>query len=224
MGVIETALFYLLIGAAVGAALLLRETRSSLTARVALASLGVLCWPFFAALLLARSHPPETTAGPHGSPLDLRISQAERVLEQALERLDLATSELVAREVERVRHLVDPLRAMAHRLAEMDALLAAPEFDREQAARRFAALESSARGDDPRLETLRARLRNIDRLERMRAQTETALDRALLELEELGAQVRLLKFAGRTDEEVLERLRAIAAGIEGLAEELWSAA
>lgn len=223
MGVIETALFYLLIGAAVGSALLLRETRSPLFARVAIAALGVLCWPFFAALLLARAHPAET-AGPRGSALELRISQAERVLEQALERLDLATSELVAREVERVRHLVDPLRAMAHRLAEMDALLAAPEFDREQAERRFAALESNARGDDPRLETLRARLRNIDRLEKMRAHTEAALDRALLELEELGAQVRLLKFAGRTDEEVLERLRAIAAGIEGLAEELWSAA
>jgi hypothetical protein len=103
---------------------------------------------------------------------------------------------------------------MARRAAEMTALLATPEFSRERAARTLADLDE----DDPRAASIRARVTNIDRLESMRSRTTQAMERVLLEVEEIGSRMALLRFSDRPEEEVVRMIRDITASVEGVAD------
>ena len=70
----------------------------------------------------------------------------------------------------------------------MAALLTTQEFSRERAVRVLEELESGEKGrDDPRIASVRARLANIERLDGMQARTVEGLERALLEVEEIGS-------------------------------------
>jgi hypothetical protein len=215
MGVVETGVVYLAIGLAVALATVLRSAAGS--RRVLVGAAALLFWPFYAVLLF---DPPPPKRGE----LETRIGEADRLLAAAVARLDGFASDILEPEVERIRRLAEPLRAMVRRLEEMDELLASPEFDRGRAEAKLAELDGLAAPDDPRTQSLRARLRNIERLSEMRAHTRIELERALLRIEEMSAEIALLKFAGRPDAELLRELKEIADGVEGLAEGLWSAA
>ena len=129
--------------------------------------------------------------------------------------------EVVAPEVARVHGLAGSMTAMEQRVREMDALLATSEFDAAAAGAALAQLE--ARGlaeDDPRLESVRSRLRNIDRLRQMRNRTGDDLERIVLRLEEMSSQLRLLEFAGRSDAEVVQAIKEIADSVQEVTEGL----
>lgn len=96
-------------------------------------------------------------------------------------------------------------------------LLATPEFDASRAAVLLAELSGRVTDrHDLRESSLRTRLRNIEKLQALRAHTAEILERSLLKLEELSSQVLLLRFAVDPEREVAELMRDIAASVEGL--------
>lgn len=217
MGLSGTLLMYSLIGLAVAIATVLQDSAAS--SRRALSFTGALLfWPLFAPLLFR---------GPRTVPIARQTSGTRRELDQQLARallkLQGVSSGLLAPEIERVRGLSSQLTGMIRRLEEMDRLLSSPEFDRKEAEQRLAELTSRAQKDDPRIESLEARLRNIDRLHAMRARTHAELERALLMIEDLAARAVLLELAGRPDMEVVQHIKDIADGVQRIAEGLWPA-
>jgi hypothetical protein len=137
----------------------------------------------------------------------------------ALSRLDGIAEDVLAPEIERVRGLAAALHSMAKRLKEMDRLLDTPEFSRSRAEALARELEAKGLAvDDPRKESVGARMRNIDRLAGMRARLAEELDRALFKMEEMSSQAVLLNFAGRGEGEVTRMMKEIAASVEAVAE------
>lgn len=223
MGVLETTVLYLLIGLVVAAALLLREEPGQgLAGRLALVG-GALCfWPILAPGLLAsraprREQPPVVAS----TALATRIAAAQEQLLSALGRMDGLAEEILAPEVARIRGLSGALHTMERRCSEMGALLATPEFDEARALALLAELGGRGRGDeDPRLQSVRARLKNIERLRAMERGTADELERVLLKLEELSSQLALLKFAGRPEAEVVRLIKELAESVSGITDGL----
>lgn len=218
MGIGGTLLIYGLVGLVIAVAVVSVEKKSGLESAALFAG-SLVFWPVFAPSVLARR------AGVEGARPDRKADRRfDRQLAGALARLDDLPAGVLAPEVIRVRGLSEQLGAMSARLEEMDRLLASSEFDRRRVERRLSELSSAALENDPRLETLRARLKNIDRLVAMRDRTQVDLERALLMIEELETQVVLLDLAGRPDADLVQHIKEIADGVEGIAEGLWPAA
>jgi hypothetical protein len=214
MGIRETSLIYLLVGAVIGAALVLRSEDTSPPRRALLGAAGWVFWPFFAPLLLGSKRIPAARGA-----FDARIRGAESQLVAALSRIRGVAEDVVAPEVARVHGLAGSMTAMEQRVREMDALLATSEFDGRAAAAALTQLEGRGLDrDDPRLESVRSRLRNIDRLRQMRNRTGDDLERIVLELEEMSSQLRLLEFAGRSDAEVVQAIKEIADSVQEVTE------
>jgi hypothetical protein len=248
MGIIETALIYGLLGAVVAAALGLRAERAHPLYRAGQVLVWWLLWPLFAPALLggrealttatttttaatATSATASTSASSPGGgagarpglksgpALDPRLRAAEERLLGALGRLDGVTHALLTPEIERLRGLTGALGGLVKRLAEMDALLGSPEFDARQAAATLEDLLRRGQGDDDaRVESVKNRLRNIARLQEMHRRTGEQLERALLKMEEMSSQLLLLQFAEGPEVDVVDRVREIAASVEGLSE------
>jgi hypothetical protein len=222
MGVRETCIIYLLIGVAVGVAFTLKTGSGGAWSRAAGCVAGVLFWPLFAPLVLgAGRSEPRSDAENGGPALDARIHRAEEKLVGALSQVEGVAEEVIAPEVTRVRGLAGSMASMARRVRDMDALLASQEFDPGVARAALQALAARGVGDaDPRAQSIRARLRNIERLEGMRARTADDLERIVLKLEEMSSQIHLLKFAGRSDEELVGMIKGIAESVAQAAESL----
>ena len=221
MGLVETTIVYGALGLVVSGAMALREERPAGAKLLGQVALSFVFWPLFAASVLARARDPEraeTTAGPLAS----RIRAAEERLVSAIARVEGGVAaQALAPEVARIRSLGGSLTAMARRLAEIDELLGAPEFDEPAARAAQRDLAARARGeDDPRLVSLNARLANIERLRAMRARTSDDLERALLAMEEIASQMLLLKFAGKPDAEVIRLVKDVADSVQAITEAL----
>jgi hypothetical protein len=216
MGLASTAVLYAAIGLCIASALTLRQERVGAAQRVGAFALGAVFWPFFAPGLLAA----RATPVPHAP--QARIAEAR--LLAALEKVEGIAEEVLAPEVARVRAITGQLGSMERRVAEMDELLRSPEFDPAAAK---AALESLALravlDDDPRVQSVRARLRNLERLRTLRDRTASDLERVCLKLEEMSSHLQLLKFAGRPDAEVVRLVKDIAESVEGVTEGLLAA-
>ncbi len=222
MGITETGIIYGIIGAVVASAMWLARPASSAIIGGARFVLHTVLWPFFAPVLLGSSTERRAPPGkePSGSS-DPRVAEAEARLLDALASLDGVAEDILGPEMERVRELTGSLGIMSRRIGEMDELLATDEFDEERAHK---ALETICAEDEPdnraRRDSVQARLRNIRRLKQMRQALSADLDRAILEIEEISSQIRLLRFADRPEHEVSGLIQDIAATVEGLSEGL----
>ncbi|MHB8877602.1 MAG: hypothetical protein ACYC8T_28255 [Myxococcaceae bacterium] len=208
MGITSTAVIYATIGLCIAAALALRDEHSSAARRAGTFALGALFWPLYAPGLLAARPPPLAAAPP------THIHAAEARLLAALSRVEGIAEEVLAPEVARVRAITGQLSSMERRVAEMDELLGSPEF--APAAAEAALRDLAGRGvsdEDPRVQSVRARLRNIERLRALRDRTAGDLERVSFKLEEMSSQLQLLKFAGRPDAEVVRLVKEIAESV-----------
>lgn len=218
MGVIETCILYVLLGGVVGVALVLRAEGRSPGARAITFVSGVFFWPVFAPFLLAPARPSATAAVAPPS------RAARDRLVGALGQVEGLAADVLRPEVARLRGLVEAVGKMEARVAEMDTLLATPEFDRAAASGQLEAL--ARRGlppEDARVQSVQARLRNMERLVAMRERTAADLERVVLQLEEMGSRLQLLKFAGRPDAELVELLQSVASSVEEVTEGLLAA-
>jgi hypothetical protein len=217
MGIRETSLIYFLVGAVVAVALVIRSDEASRPRRALVGAAGLVFWPLFAPVLLGG----KGRGSLSGNAFDARIRGAEAQLISALSRIRGVAEDVVAPEVARVHGLAGAMTAMEQRLREMDVLLATAEFDAGAAGAALARLEERGLAeDDPRLESLRSRLRNIDRLRQMRNRTGDDLERIVLKLEEMSSQLRLLEFAGRSDAELVQVIKEIADSVQEVTEGL----
>lgn len=229
MGLVGTAIIYAILGLVVAAATALREERPSKARLAFLFTLGVLFWPLFAPVLLGRPGAPgadDSREGGSEGGSDARIRAAEADMLAALAKVKGGVAgEAMAPEAAKVRDLAAGLRAMAVRMGEIDEALAAPGLDPAGIEAQLA--ELAARGGseaDSRFLSLRARLRNIERLRALRVHTGDDLERALFKMEEITSQMLLLKFAGRPEAEVAELIDGIAGSVEGVTEALFATA
>jgi hypothetical protein len=216
MGVIETCILYLLLGGVVAVALVLRAEGKGRGARVVTFVSGIFFWPVFAPFLLSSSR--------QEAPVTPPARAAQSRLLAALGQVEGLAADVLRPEVARLRGLVDAVGKMEARVAEMDALLATPEFDRAAASGQLEAL--ARRGlppEDARVQSVQARLRNMERLVAMRERTAADLERVVLQLEEMGSRLQLLKFAGRPDAELVELLQSVASSVEEVTEGLLAA-
>jgi hypothetical protein len=219
MTAIGTAVIYLVLGAVVAAALLLREEQAAPSRKAALALGALLFWPLLAPFLASG---PVAGKSPR-KPAVVRLGVLPAELLASLEHLPPLAEEMLAPELARIRGLEGATGRMSQRLREMDALLATAEFDRSAAQAALSALEGRHVADsDPRVQSVRARLRNIDRLQTMRTRTGDNLERVVLKLEEMSSQLQLLRFAGGGDAEAVHLLKEIAGSVADISEGLLS--
>lgn len=204
-----TLLIYLLLGGVVAAAMRARERVGPLTLL-----LWLVLWPFYAPLLFAPTAP---------AAQDDVITDARADLRAALAELPGSTRALLTDEVDRVLALTDGMARIAVGIADMDAVLATPSFDAILTRQTLDAL--IARGceaADPRVVSVQTRLANIEQLHKLRARRAADLERALLTLQALTSEVRLLAcaFLGRGD--VPEAIAQVTALVRALAEGLFA--
>jgi hypothetical protein len=225
MGLSGTAIIYLLLGLVVASATVLGEatTRPSAGRIVFLFTVGAVFWPLFAPTLLGGRAGAAAGDGAGGEG-DERIGAAEADMLAALAKVKGGVAgEAMAPEAAKVRDLASGLRALAVRRAEIEEALRAPGL--ATAAIEAQLAEATARGgaeSDPRVQSLRARLRNIERLRALRGRTGDDLERSLFKMEEITSQILLLKFAGRPEAEVAELIDGIAGSVEGVTEALFA--
>lgn len=205
-----TIILYLLLGLVVAVALAAR-TRAGWSTRVG----WCLLWPFYAPLLF--DQPP--TAAPDADP----ITRARVELRAALTELPADTRRLLADEIDRVVALTDGMTRIAEGVADIDAVLATASFDPDQAESIRATLE--ARGcppGDPRMRSVLSRLENIERLRALRARRAADLEAALLTLQALTSEVRLLGCASFGQDEAPAAIAQVTALVRALAEGLFA--
>jgi chromosome segregation ATPase len=189
MVALVTAVSYCLVGIAVAAVLGRGEARGAMG--LARMSLQACLWPLFLPVLLP------SPSAPTGTPENARIDAAEATLHDALQRLGRELGDSLSLETARVRSLGTALRSAARRLSELESVLSAPDHDREKLSRELAALE--ARSDSkPVADILRERLAHLSRLEALRTQARTDLERALARAGELATRLTLLRYEGAT--------------------------
>jgi hypothetical protein len=228
MGLSGTAIIYALLGLVVASATALREARPRAGRIAFLFTVGAIFWPLFAPMLLGgRGDAAGDDAGAGGdSGGNARIRAAETDMLAALAKVKGGVAgEAMAPEAAKVRDLANGLRAMAARMVEIDEALRAPGLD--PAAIEAQLADVAARGgseSDPRAQSLRARLRNVERLRALRGRTGDDLERSLFKMEEITSQMLLLKFAGRPEAEVAELIDGIAGSVEGVTEALFAIA
>lgn len=205
----STLFIYLLLGGVVAVAMRMREAAGPLAF-----GLWVIFWPFYAPLLFA----PTVTAQQ-----DDLITGARADLRAAVAELPPSTRALLADEVDRVLALTDGMARIAVGIADMDAVLATPSFDAALTRQTLDAL--TARGceaADPRVLSVQTRLQNIEQLHQLRARRAADLERALLTLQALTSEVRLLACAFLGRGEVPEAIAQVTALVRTLAEGLFA--
>lgn len=219
MGIVETLILYVLIGTAIAASLGAR--RGMLTAR-ALPELAmwVLFWPFFAPAVLAQNPGSRATAtgsSPTATAPSNRLHEAQERLLQAVHQVDGVAEGVLRPHLTQIDSMMRSLDHAQARLGEMEELLHSPEFDVAQVDGALQTLRSRGYDDEEaRVRSLLSRRRNIERLRHMRDHTSDELERALLRLDEMSSQVKLLRFAEQPESRLASLLKDVAGNVEDL--------
>jgi hypothetical protein len=217
MLLLETAIFYLLIGTAVAVAVYLRDRGNSPIKIAMKSSTACLFWPLFVPLLLASSSEDssEPTKSPqseaHHDSLAAAISQVETELDTALGGLDGWAEDVLASEQHRLAELRTAWKAQADRIRHIDQLLAEPAAAVDSLAQVAVDVESARKSEQTRLE-------NIQQLARLRNRMHADLIGTLAWVRELVTMIHLAKFSGAPAARAEELVAQIAAAVQGLSE------
>ncbi|MBV9126238.1 MAG: hypothetical protein JO112_23050, partial [Planctomycetes bacterium] len=186
-------------------------------------------WPLYLPILLSGQAAPEKSqSSPKPSAVKddmaAAIAQVEAELEAALGSLDGWAEGVLAREKDRLQELRGAWNAQAHKIREMDLLLALPEPDGDDNEVGNTLLPCPT-GLDPAADRLRhslqARRQNLERLRRVRQRAAEDLMATLAWVRELVSMIHLAKFTGAPASRAEELVAQIAAAVEGLSELTW---
>jgi hypothetical protein len=209
MGITETALFYLVIGVAIGFAVALSGKRTSFANQLFRIATATLFWPFYLPLLLTpasagghlESHlihlPDDETAA--------KIMQAEHELNSALSSLDGWVGGTRARHGNTINELRCAWTSQSKRIREIDEFLsqndvgAATNSDNELVSR-----------------SERARRANISQLREVRERAYGDLVASLDRVRELASMIHLAKFTGAPTSRADELIAQLAATVKSL--------
>jgi hypothetical protein len=214
MALAESLLFYLLIGLAVAAAVVIAGERREFLQPVAAA----IFWPLFVPILLSRrvvnesvEHDERPATGDPDDALARNIAQVDDELSAALASLDGWAESAIARERVRIDELRGAWRAQAKRIREMDRVLATVDAEPQPPT---SASEVTGRTG----QSVRARRDNFARLRNVRDQANADLLTTLASVRELVSMIHLAKFTGAPGSRADELVTQIAAAVEGLSE------
>lgn len=216
MGLSQTTLFYLVIGAAVAVAVWLRNDRRSLTGELFQSLLVLAFWPMYLPVLLTQTDESRETPlshRPSPTPRDdisAAIAQVETELASAVSSLDGWAENLLLDEETRFSELRAAWRVQAERIRELDRLLAKPEFAISEPATTSASTRLS--------QSEQTRRENIDRLRLVRRRLHDDLMGTLAWVRELVTMIHLAKFTGAPPSRAEELVAQIAAAVEGMSE------
>ena len=227
MGLSETILFYLLIGAGVSVAVLLSENELSPAERSFQTATAVLFWPLYLPVLLRQPHLPaefsenSSQTAEVSDGMSAAISQVEAELDAALRSLDGWAEGPLAQEHERLSELKSAWHLQAERVRELDRLLRQPEFGADvtwEGEPGSQDISGQPRLSERILHSEQTRHENIQRLREVRRQLHDDLMGTLACVRELVTMIHLAKFTGAPPSRAEELVAQIAASVEGLSE------
>jgi hypothetical protein len=209
MNLLSTSLvLYLMIGAGVALAVYLADRSGSRSERCFRVLTALPFWPLYVPVLLRGAEPAPSPGDhvPHDD-MDAAIAQVDDELQTALASLRGWAEGVLVREKDRLAELRTAWIAQAERIREMDRLLQLPAQvvrpTHEPASSRLQQCEQ-------------ARLRNLDRLHRLRQRAHDDLIGTLAAVRELVSMIHLAKFTGAPASRAEEIVAQIAAAVEGL--------
>ena len=218
MLLLETAIFYMLIGVAVAVAVYLRgDAKTPLGMTFELVAVCAF-WPLFVPMLLSTgeaSTASRSTAHPavnvKADALSAAIGQVEAELDAALEGLDGWAEDVLNSEQHRLEELRTAWKAQAERIRELDQLLKAPTARVDSLAEVGADVERARQSES-------LRQGNIRQLTTLRNQMHADLVGTLAWVRELVTMIHLAKFSGAPAARAEELVVQIAAAVQGLSE------
>jgi hypothetical protein len=216
MLLVETAIFYLLFGAAVATAVYVRGTRQRGIRTMFDVTSACLFWPLYVPVLLAPVQDravtvaTESNADRHDS-LSAAIAQVESELDTALEGLDGWAEDVLNSEQHRLEELRTAWKLQAERIRELDRLLCATETGGDSVW--------GVAGDVVKArESENVRRENIRQLGTIRKRMHADLIGTLAWVRELVTMIHLAKFSGAPAARAEELVAQIAAAVQGLSE------
>ena len=220
MGITETLILYLIIGVVVTSTLRVVGSHSDGAPSLLGLATWLMLWPFFAPAILGHAvsqsepHPQQ-----HLFPTPpTRLHAAQNRLLEAIRSLDGLAESVLSPQVAQIEEMMQSLNTAENRLGEMDKLLGSQEFDLSQVDAALGQLHTQGYGEEePRVRSLHARRRNIERLQTMRDRTREELERALVRLEEMSSQVMLLRFADQPETRLANLLKDVADNVDDVA-------
>jgi hypothetical protein len=218
MLLVETAIFYLLLGATVGVAVYLRG-RTGQPFAIGLQIAGAcLFWPLFVPMLLSPSADDPAASSKPAQPSDVQndglaaaISQVETELDAALEGLDGWAEDVLNSEQHRLAELRAAWKAQADRIRSIDQLLDEPSARADSLAQVSAEVASARESENIRQD-------NIRQLSNLRKRMYGDLVGTLAWVRELVTMIHLAKFSGAPAARAEELVAQIAAAVQGLSE------
>lgn len=218
MLLVETAIFYLLLGGTVAVAVYLRERTGNPVAIGLQLAAACLFWPLYVPMLLSpsaedsaaseKSAPP---AGLQNDGLAAAIFQVETELDAALEGLDGWAEDVLNSEQHRLEELRAAWKAQADRIRSIDQLLAEPSARADSLAEVSAEVASARQSEKTRQD-------NIRQLSNLRKRMHADLVGTLAWVRELVTMIHLAKFSGAPAARAEELVAQIAAAVQGLSE------
>src|SRR3954471_6925330 len=218
MLLVETAIFYLLLGGTVAVAVYIRG-RTGNPAAVGL-QMGAAClfWPLFVPMLLSAPPVDSGQGGEAPEPdhrqqdaLSAAICQVETELDAALDGLDGWAEDVLNSEQHRLEELRIAWKAQADRIRQIDKLLAEPSARTDSLAEMAADVESARHSEKTRRD-------NIRQLSTLRNRMHADLLGTLAWVRELVTMIHLAKFSGAPAARAEELVAQIAAAVQGLSE------
>jgi hypothetical protein len=216
MLLVETAIFYLLLGATVAVAVYMRDG-GGLGFGFQLVA-ACLFWPLFVPALLSGSERDRAEQPPATRPevaqrdaLSAAIAQVEAELDAALDGLDGWAEDVLNSEHHRLEELKTAWKAQADRIRQLDRLLAEPASRNDSLAEVGADVERARHSEKVRRE-------NIRQLIALRNQMHADLIGTLAWVRELVTMIHLAKFSGAPAARAEELVVQIAAAVQGLSE------
>jgi hypothetical protein len=218
MLLVETAIFYLLLGGAVAVTVYIRSQTASPV--VVGLQMGAAClfWPLFVPMLLSPSVQTASATGEPAAPqvvcndgLAAAISQVETELDAALEGLDGWAEDVLSSEHHRLEELRAAWKTQADRIRSIDQLLAEPSARADSLAQVSADVASARQSEKTRQD-------NIRQLSNLRKRMHADLVGTLAWVRELVTMIHLAKFSGAPAARAEELVAQIAAAVQGLSE------
>jgi hypothetical protein len=218
MLLVETAIFYLLLGGAVAVAVYIRSGTGNKAAVVLQMVAACVFWPLFVPMLLSESpnDSGERNEAPESNPvqqdaLAAAIFQVETELDAALEGLDGWAEDVLNSEQHRLEELRMAWKAQADRIRQIDKLLSEPSARIDSLAEVAVDVESARHSEKTRRD-------NIRQLSTLRNRMHADLVGTLAWVRELVTMIHLAKFSGAPAARAEELVAQIAAAVQGLSE------
>jgi hypothetical protein len=218
MLLVESAIFYLVLGLAVAVAVYVRSDDTNKVGSIINTINACLFWPLFVPMLLAAPPDASTEATennnstePHADGLSAAIAQVETELDAALEGLDGWAEDVLNSEQHRLEELKFAWKSQADRIRKLDRLLAEQTAFKDSLTAVAGDVESARHSEQVRNE-------NIRQLAALRKQMHADLIGTLAWVRELVTMIHLAKFSGAPAARAEELVVQIAAAVQGLSE------